>query len=501
MKPPDPIRAKMSGWEVGPQEALVWGGLSALFEIGSRMAAVVVLSRLLPPADFGLYGIGISIVLILATFAQFGVPTNLIFLDHVDRKSFAAAIALCLTSTAVVALAGAGIVAAHVPFQQDTTRDVLFAFLAYATVQVFLNLLEALARRIFAFRSIALCDLSSAIVGSLVVPVILALSGWGVWSLVIGQFVGAAIRMAGFLNICRDFIGFRTTVSEMRRVASSGFAVTVAELANIATVYAQRPLIGFELGIAAAGLWTRFYQIILLQLTLVIQPADRFVLPKLARTRESSGRVEDMLLLLFEVVTLVTVPVSVITALIAPAAIPLAFGPGWSGLVVPLQIGAITFFFRGIDRIMLTTARATGRMGARAAAQVVQLAIVMGAIYAAVPGGLPMVATAYVAAQAVSFVMMIGVFCATTGISPGRVVLRLIPGIAAGAALLGSGFLLGAIEDSSFTLNAGARGLILVAICVLMAVGLRLLSFSNELNRLFDLAALGLARLCFARGS
>jgi len=495
MKPTDPLRPDSPPKAIGSHEAVFWGGMTALFEIASRLTALVILSRLLPPADFGLYGIGVSIALILATFAQFGVPTNLIYLSHVDRKSFAAASIFCLTSAAMVSTICALLLAVYGPVQ-DTARNVLFAFLAYAAIQVFLDVLEALARRIFAFRSITYNDLASTVVGSLLVPVVLALGGWGVWSLVVGQFVGAAIRLIGFLSICRDFVGFRTTVAEMRRVASAGAAVTVAELANIATVHAQRPLIGLELGAAAAGLWTRFYQVIFLQLALVIRPVDKFVLPKLARNREQPEQVERMTLLLIELVTLVTIPLSVITALIAPVAIPLAFGPEWTGLVVPMQIGAITFFFRGIDRILLTTARATGRVRSRAAAQIVQLAIVIGAIYAAAPGGLAMAAAAYVAAQAVSFAVMIGVFCVATGISVGRVALRMIPGVAAGAALLADGLLMRSIEhDSIFSLQTGMRFLISVAICILMVIALRHLSFSTDLNRLFNQATLRLTRL------
>lgn len=499
MKLIDPLRPE--GYSVGSQEAFFWGGMAALFEIGSRLTALVILSWLLSPADFGLYGIGISIALILATLAQLGVPTNLIYLSHVDRTSFAAASILCLASAAVISIACAWLIARYGPFEQDTTRDVLLFFLAYVTIQVFINMLEALARRIYAFRAIAFCDLCSTTVGSLLLPIVLALGGWGVWSLVVGLFVGAVIRLFGLLNICRAFVGFRTTVAEMRRIASASIAVTVSELANIATVHAQRPLIGIELGTDAAGLWTRFYQVILLQLALVIQPVDRFVLPKVARSRERPEQVERMTLLLIEVVTLVTIPVSVITALIAPVAIPLAFGPEWIGLVVPMQIGAITFFFRGIDRILLTMARATGYIRSRAIAQVVQLVMVMGAVYAAVPGGLEMVAAAYVAAQAVSLAVMVGVLCVTTGISPGHVMLRMIPGVATGATLLTGGLLITTIEyDTTFSLQTGARFLISVAICILMVIALRCLSFSTGLNRLLDQAFFRLTRPSVSRG-
>lgn len=501
MKPIDPLSPEGYSRTVGSQEAVFWGGVAALFEIGSRLTALIVLSRLLPPSDFGLYGIGISIALILATFAQLGVPTNLIYLSHVDRKSFAAGSVLCLASAAAISLACACLLARYISFEQDMTRHVLLAFLAYVTIQVFINMLDALARRIYAFRSIAFCDLFSTMIGSFLLPIALALSGWGVWSLVVGLFVGALVRLLGLLNICRAFVGFRTTLAEMRRVASASIAVTVSELANIATVHAQRPLIGLELGTTAAGLWTRFYQVILLQLTLVIQPVDKFLLPKLARSRERPEQVEQMTLLLIEVVTLATIPLSVITALIAPVAIPFAFGPEWISLVVPMQIGAITFFFRGIDRILLTAARATGHVRSRAVAQVLQLAIVLGAIYAAVPGGLETVAAAYVAAQSVSLALLIGVFCVTTGVSVGSVVLRMIPGIAAGAALLAGGLLIAPVAyDSIFTFQTGARFLISLALCIMVVIALRWLSFSASLNRLLDQALFRLTRPAVPRG-
>jgi hypothetical protein len=168
-----------------------------------------------------------------------------------------------------------------------------------------------------------------------------------------------------------------------------------------------------------------------------------------------------------------------------------------------MQIGAITFFFRGIDRILLTTARATGHVRSRAVAQVVQLAIVMGAIYAAAPGGLERVAAAYVGAQALSLALMVGIFCFATGVSVGRVVLRMIPGIAAGAAFLTDGFLMATIEyDSIFSLQTGARCLTSVAICILMVIALRCLSFSTSLNRLLDQAVLRFTHcLSHERGS
>ncbi|MGF9567110.1 oligosaccharide flippase family protein [Neorhizobium sp. BT27B] len=419
------------------RQSLSWTVFQALSQILSRLLALVVLSWLLPPTVFGYYGVAMSAVMILSTFAQMGIPTNLICLDEVGSKSLVAAVLAGLVVSATVTLAYLIAISVMQERIGGELSAVLVALSFYIPVQVLLNTLEAFGRRLFAFKALAICDLAAATFGNLILAVALAYHGWGVWALVAGQVVGALIQAAGLLFACRDFLGFRTNIAELRRIVSSSFSLTIAEAANIITVYAQRPLVGAVLGAAAAGLWTRFYQIILLQLTCLVQPIDKLVMPTLSRHRASMDRTRETTLLTIEIVSLVTIPVSAITAGIAPFAIELAFGPAWTELVLPMQIASITLFIRGVDRILLSAARAAGHIRSRAVVQVLQMVVVIGAIYWAAPHGLPMIAGAYVVSQSCGLVAMLVLFSRNSVIPLRRILERILPGAVCGAVMLG----------------------------------------------------------------
>lgn len=435
------------------RQSLSWTLFQALSQILSRLLALVVLSWLLPPTVFGYYGVAMSAVMILSTFAQLGIPTNLICLDEVGSKSLVAALLTGLVVSATVTSAYLIAISAMHEHIGAELSGVLVALAFYIPMQVLLNTLEAFGRRLFAFKVLAICDLAAATSGNLIVAVVLAYHGWGVWALVAGQTVSALVQAAGLLFACRAFLGVRTNIAELKRIVSSSFSLTIAEAANIITVYAQRPLVGAFLGSAAAGLWTRFYQIILLQLTCLVQPIDKLLMPTLSRHRASVDRARETTLLSIEIVSLVTIPVSAITAGIAPFAIELAFGPAWSELVLPMQIASITLFIRGIDRILLSAARAAGHIRSRAVVQVVQMVVVIGAIYWAAPHGLPVIAGAYVVSQTCGLVAMLVLFSRNSVIPLRRIFERILPGAVCGALVLG---VIAAIEATGKGPTSGA---------------------------------------------
>ncbi|TCU06826.1 oligosaccharide flippase family protein [Rhizobium sullae] len=477
-----------------PPRAVVWTGFNALSQIGTRFAAMAALSWLLPPSDFGQFNIAFSIAIILATVAQLGIPTNLICLDGIDDKSLAAAALLAAVSSVIVA--GAYLASVWMLFSESgvSISQVLYLFAPYVVLQVFINLLEALSRRTFAFKALAFCELTATVVGNLVLAIVLAYQGWGVLSLVAGQFASASLQCIGLLYICRDFVGLRTNASELRRLASAGFSITIAEAANIATVHVQRPLVGIQLGAAAAGLWGRFYQIISIQLTCLVQPMDKLLLPALTRRWSDVAKTREIMLLAIEAVSLLTIPISIITAFASAFVIPIAFGPAWNGLILPMQIASITFFFRGVDRILLSSARATGHMRSRAVAQLVQLAMVLVAIPMAAYFGLTAVAAAYVGVQVLSLVMMIALFCSGTKTPFRHVVVRMVPGFILGAASLALGLMLMTAADALITWGAVAATMLSAVTCVFVAVAVRYLPLSPSMREIVRKSIAGVDR-------
>lgn len=413
--------------------AVPWTIANAAFQLLSKLGALVVLSRLLDAAEFGLFYMGLAVVLVLGAVAQMGIPTNVIYVEKPDRPTMAAALWLGLGSSCIWA---AAVWAAYVlgyGARGGAFDLILLAALLYLPFHVIAMILEALARREFRFRMLALAELAGTLVGSLAVPAALALMGWGVWALAAGQAVYLTIRLGFLLRAAWPMLSLRPSRGAFRRISHASLAITVSEVANIAAVYAMRPLVGAQMGVAAAGIWSRYYQIIALQLSVLVEPIDRLVLPALSRQRGDGARIERHFLALVEIVSLLTLPAALVTVVVAPLAVPMAFGPGWDALVLPMQIGGVMLFLRGVDRVLLSATRSVGRMGARAVGQVVQLGVILAGFLAAIPHGLPAVTAAYVFTQSASLLMLLGVWQWSSGIRVAAVLRAVLPGALATA--------------------------------------------------------------------
>lgn len=414
-----------------PVRAVPWTIANAVFQLLSKFGVLIVLSRVLSAAEFGLFYIGLAIVVVIGTVAQMGIATNVVFLPEATRRTVASALWLGFGSGLVWAgLTWFGYF--HVYGATGGTMDgIMLAVVAYLPFHVIFLVLDAVSRRMFRFRELAVSDLVGTMLGSLLVAYVLALLGWSVWALVAGQAVYGLIRMGFLLWTNRDMLSPRPSLADARRLTRGGLAITVSEVANIASVYGTRPLIGAYLGPAAAGLWARYYQIIVVQLCALVDPIDRLVLPALAR-RDGDG-ITARVVALIEVISLLTLPAALVTIVISPVAIPLAFGPGWERLIEPMQIGAIALFLRGVDKVLLSATRSTGRMGARAVAQVVQFLLIFCALLIAMPYGLPAVAAGFVATQVVCLGLMIAVWQVSSSISAVLVLRAMGPGAFVGA--------------------------------------------------------------------
>lgn len=471
--------------------ALKWTVANAVLQLITKISTLVILSRVLSPTDFGIYNVGHAIAIMAATLAQYGAATNLIYLKEIDKRTGAAAIFIAaigsLLATAIIFLSY------YCLFHSGEALGAsILAFSLYISVQATILVYEALAKRDLKFRSIAISELIASLAGNLLVTLAFAMAGFGFWSLVIGQFVYGLVRLVLLAYSSRASWGFRFGRKEIAHVTSSSWAITLAEFANMATVYSQRPIVGAGLGADAAGLWSRFYQIVLIQLTALVQPIDNLVLPVVARKREHPGS-SSTISLIIEVISIVTIPISVFTIVISPIAIPIVFGEDWISLVIPMQIGAITLFFRGIDRVLLSAARATGRMRVRAACQWIQLILVTSFIVISLKEGLTAVALAYVLAQAAALIINVILFGKDMGIPRRNFLGAIAPAVA--FSLISAIIIYAGISTLNLSLQSKEASLIGVAAITIASTALfvfRRRVFSQQLN---DLLTILLAKI------
>lgn len=420
--------------------AFKWSAINAVLSLAVKLGALVVLSRILGPAEFGVYNIGMAFVLILSTIGQLGIPTNIVSLDALRTGAVSSGIILGLASGGVLAAISCGAVAIYDIDLILRNRELAFLFSVLLSLQIAINILEALAKRALNFKLLAVNELVASFIGNGLFPALLALIGWKAIALVAGQIVYSLFKLAvlGFKN--RDQVLQSPRFQGASDLTAGSFSIMTAEAANMATVHIQRPMVGQELGAAAAGVWSRVYQIILIELTIVIQPLDNVILPIFSRLRAERERFSAGLVAAIQAVGLTTLPIAALTVVWTPVMVPILFGPAWLQLIVPLQIGSCIVFFRGIERVLLSVSRAAGTMKVRAYIQVVQLALIVACLFPALRFGLVASSWAYIGALALGFVVSLVSMRMTTGLGAVDVMRALAPGvgIASGPLALGA---------------------------------------------------------------
>lgn len=409
--------------------AFKWAAINAVVSLIVKLAILVGLSRVLGPYEFGVYNIGMAIVLILSTVGQLGIPTNIITFNSIRPGVVSLGIGIGVFSASILSVL-CGIALWFYDsglFQKNTYLIILFGMLLI--LQIAVNILEALTKRELNFRLLATNELGASILGNGIIPAVLALSGWQSMALVMGQLVYSFIKLSMLSLRNRNTVFQVPRFSEAANLMNGAWSIMIAESANMATVHMQRPMVGRVLGASAAGIWSRVYQIIVIQLTLVVQPLDNIVLPIFSRIRNDKEKFSSALFAAIQMVGITTLPIAAITIIFTPLMVPILFGPAWEELEIPLQIGSIIVFFRGIERVLLSVSRATGTMKARAAIQVVQLALIMVFLLPALEYGLVVSSWAYIVALALGFSISLAFMYRTTGIKLKDVIVALIPGI------------------------------------------------------------------------
>src|SRR3712207_120417 len=114
------------------------------------------------------------------------------------------------------------------------------------------------------------------------------------------------------------------------------------------------------LGPTALGLYSRAYQLLVQPANLIGSVADKLLFPSLSRIQDGRERLARAYVLAGSLVALVTLPASVLLFVLAPEVVAVLLGPGWSAVVLPLQVFAVVLMPRTAYKISGSLTRATG---------------------------------------------------------------------------------------------------------------------------------------------
>lgn len=486
------------GYEAPPKAALgqsamrdfLWmfsgGGAQALLKI----LVLMILARLLVPAEFGLVSAALTVVSLADVFGKIGIAPSIVQAEVLEPAHVRSGTAATLLSGVIVA----GIVFALAgPLERLYAIEGLALYIQVLSslfvVQSFGLVSEALLQREMRFRVLAGIAVGSYLFGYALVAITLAELGYGGWALVWGQLAQIALQSA--LNI--HFAGYRLklafNLASLRQMLRFGFGISLTQIGNYLALNLDYLVVGRTLGAAALGQYSRAYLLLAQPANLVGNMADKVLFPALANVQREPERLGRAFNTTIGLSALTQIPLSVLLIVAGPEVIFALMGPQWGEAVVPFQILVATLFFRTAYKFIGTLMRAAGQVYLNAAWQWGYAGLVLAGALAGYPFGLPGVAVG---------VSLAVVLCYASGL----VLVRRRFGFSLGAGLrsmarhLGWGLVLAALllaaRAGMTTLGApalltlaGLSGLSLLSFLVLLRLAPRLLG--PELDPLLTL--------------
>lgn len=324
-----------------PRSSFARGGSAVLFGqllyICVTLLSVVVLSRLLTPADFGL----IAMVGVLLAFGEqlrdLGISTSALRASVLSdaQASNLFWVAVGLSAFVATALAfGAPLVAGVY------NEPRLVHVVPLLAVTILLNGMQSqfqvqIARN-HQYAALAYVNVVANVVG-VGIAITGALVGWGYWALVAQSvafsLAGLILRIYAAKWRPRRFLRLAGT----RHLLGDGLNYSASSLVNYASRNADVFMLGVRSSAAEVGLYSRANQFVSLisslvaSLTNVAVPALNADRKRLADVTRSAVNIQSMVgfALAFVLTSL---------AVSAGTFIPIALGPGWEGSVVLLKI-------------------------------------------------------------------------------------------------------------------------------------------------------------------
>lgn len=321
--------------------AIKWNYIGVASRVVAQLIVQVALARLLGPDVLGLFALALLAVSLGNIVAEMGVGAALVqrrTLDGIDQQiAFTRALIASVCVALLVLVVSPSIAWA---LGDDRIAEVLYGMLPVFVLQALTVTSVSLLKRDLAFKAIQAVQISSYLVGFLVVGVGLALLGVGVWSLVAAWITQTAISAVAFYCLARHPTAFKLH-RDGGSFTSFSFRVLITNLVNWLIENVDNLIVGKLFGTSATGLYAVSYNLVRTPANHLVTALQLVLFPATARAQDNQAVVQRAYLAALSGVAIAALPVFLGVAVVADTVVVALFGVEWlsaASVLMPLTI-------------------------------------------------------------------------------------------------------------------------------------------------------------------
>lgn len=342
---------------------VAWVYLAFALGKGLVFVSTIILARLLVPADFGLLALGLLAVGILDGLRGLGVGAALIYRKEDPEGSAAVAFAISLAvgvTLALLVVAGAPVISGF--FHEPRLVPVLRALSLALVLSALTSVPAALLRKELAFRRRMVPELGKTAAKG-VVSVLLALAGFGVWSLVVGQLAGSAASTALYWRVSRWRPRLAFDRDTARKLLGYGSQIVLVTLLGVVLKNVDYLIIGRRLEAGELGFYTLAFRIPDLFVISLCAIVSQALFPALAKVQDDAAQLARGFLAALRYTALITLPVGLGTAIVAADFVELFYTSRWAAAIPVMQALAVFSTVQSLGYNSGDVYKAIGRPG------------------------------------------------------------------------------------------------------------------------------------------
>jgi O-antigen/teichoic acid export membrane protein len=320
------------------------------------------LARILNPHAFGIVALAGVYIAFIQIFVTQGFGAAIIQRRDLKAEHLDSAFWIAMATAAIFSLVSilfAGLIAHFFrePAIAPVIRWLSFSILFYALSSI----PTAILTRELDFRALAIRSLGTTGLGG-AVGLAMAMLGWGFWSLVGQQLVGA---ISGCL--CLWFAvpwrpRLRVSKPHLRDLYGFSLSLTGNDILWFFSQRSDQTMVGYGFGSLVLGPYSLASKVTTLVYDGVVGPFQSVAFPAFSKLQSEPLRLERVLHRFCEMSSFLCLPLFVGLAVVAPELIPLLFGAKWIAAIPLLQIlsfyGAVRVVLAFMHPLMLAKGRA-----------------------------------------------------------------------------------------------------------------------------------------------
>lgn len=328
----------------------LWTSISTVVTVLSQFARLMILTRFLEKSDFGLVSIVNTVIGLCITFTDLGFASAIMYKKDITQKEYSTLFWMQLVIFGVLYLILWGLSPFVATFYEEPQLTILIPIAALSVLfQAFGKLYDTVLQKNYQFKTIAFRNISTNIF-SLFVAVVLALNGFGVYSLIFSTLIYAIILNAwNFMSGIRvQNLIFYCDPQSVIELLKIGVFQTGTRILDFISNKIDVMIIGKLLGTEILGVYDLAKNLVNTLVDLIRTVVSKVALPILSNSNYNDEVVKSRFLIMSKVVAYVIIPIGVAIAIFSKEILWIVYGPKYTDVSIIVVLFAFISIFNSI---------------------------------------------------------------------------------------------------------------------------------------------------------